>query len=384
VALFCPKLISLDSSTLGALARDVGTNADASRVVELLNDGLLVPYLSGEHITELNQHADQNTRLVRMNFLCSLPHVVSFRSPEGQPILGSYGHLQRAEILALLGNPSLTPDQVIELVKPIGCAGYCSGKELVNANRSPLAYLAYTGAAANQVSQHADVASLNQTFGGATLRRRIRKEHRYKLPDVTELHKFQRAQVTWLLRRLQQLSDPRSQSANQLAEELSRKAFELVTSFYQTTDSGVLNDFLEQHFQIEPERMPSNATFEDAAYEVLFRNQIRRWETLFGYSSGQIYKRIHQNSLPTWIAWREIDRMTRGHGPALGSNIVDAALAVFALYLDNVQVDKRIFDSAGRAATAHPLLSNIQSKMFRTTGRNYQKLYAELERIAKA
>jgi hypothetical protein len=247
-----------------------------------------------------------------------------------------------------------------------------------------LAYLAYTGAAANQVSQHADVASLNQTFGGATLRRRIRKEHRYNLPDVTELHKFQRAQVTWLLRRLQQLSDPRSQSANQLAEELSRKAFELVTSFYQTTDSGVLNDFLEQHFQIEPERMPSNATFEDAAYEVLFRNQIRRWETLFGYSSGQIYKRIHQNSLPTWIAWREIDRMTRGHGPALGSNIVDAALAVFALYLDNVQVDKRIFDSAGRAATAHPLLSNIQSKMFRTTGRNYQKLYAELERIAKA
>ena len=86
--------------------------------------------------------------------------------------------------------------------------------------------------------------------------------------------------------------------------------------------TGRLHSFLEQHFEIDPDRLPSNATFEDAAYEVLFRNQIRRWETLLGYSSGFIYKRVHQNSLPTWIAWRELDRMTRGHGPALGSNIL--------------------------------------------------------------
>lgn len=252
MALIRPKLIALDSSTLGFLARDRLTNAAASHLVDLLNAGPLLPYLSGEHITELNQHADQNTRLARMDFLCSLRLVASFRSPEGQPFLGSYGHLQRAEILALLEKPSLRLHQVIEFVKPIACAGFCSGKEFVNANRSPLAYLAYTRAAANQVSHHADVVSLNQ------------------------------------------------------------------------------------------------------------------------------------NALPTWVAWREIDRMTRGHGPALGSTILDVALAVFALYLESVQVDKRIFDSAGRAATAHPLLSTIQSKMFRTTGRNYQKLHADLQRIANA
>jgi hypothetical protein len=379
LALILPKLISLDSSTLGVLARDFETDPDAGRVLELLNTGRLLPYLSGEHITELNQHADQNTRLTRMNFLCSLRLVASFRSPDGQSILGSYGHLQRAEIRALLEKPSLGLDQVIELVKPVACAGFCSGKEFVSANRRPLGYLAYTGAAADQTSHHADVASLNQTFGGTTLRKRIRKEHRYKLPASAELQKFHRFQVSWLLRRLQELSDPRSQSAGQLAEDLSRKAFELVTSFYQTTDSGRLNDFLERHFEIETDRLPSQATFEDAAYEVLFRNQLRRWETLLGYSSGFIYNRIHQNSLPTWIAWRELDRVTRNHGPALGSNIIDLALAVFALYLDKVQVDKRIFDSAGRTVAAHPLLIDVQSRMFRTTGSNYRKLCAELE-----
>lgn len=277
LVLILPKLISLDSSTLGALARDIDTNPDAGRVLELLNSGELLLYFSGEHITELNQHADQNTRLARMDFLCSLSLVASFRSPEGQPILGSYGHLQRAEIHALLETPSLRLDQVIELVKPIACAGFCSGKEFVSINRSTLAFLAYTGAVTNQVLRHADVASLNQTFGGTTLRRRNREDHRYKLPNAAELQKFHRAQVTWLLRRLQHLSDPRSQSGNQLAKELCRKALELVTTFYQTTDSGRLNDFLERHFEIEPHRLPASATFEDAAYEVLFRSHLQAY-----------------------------------------------------------------------------------------------------------
>jgi hypothetical protein len=382
--LICPKLIVLDSSTLGFLARHQLTNAAARQVVELLNAGPLLPYLSGKHITELNQHADQNTRLGRMDLLSSLRLVASFSSPEGQPIFGSYGHLQRAEIFALLRDPSLTLDQLVKLVKPIACSGCCSGKELVNANRSPLAYLAYTGAAVGQVSHHPDVASLNQTYGGAILRRRIRREHQYKLPDAARLQGFQRAQLNWLLGRLQELRDPRSQSANRLADVLTRKALDLITTFYQGTDSGLLDDLLRQQFEVEPQRLPSNATFEDAAYEVLFRNQMRRWETLLGYSSGFIYKRIQQSSLPTWIAWRELDSLTRNHGPALGSNIVDLALAVFALYLDYVQVDKRIFDSAGRATKKHSLLSTFQSKMFRTTGRNYQKLYAELEGIANA
>jgi hypothetical protein len=159
-----------------------------------------------------------------MNFLSSLRLIASFRSPVGQPIFGSYGHLQRAEIAALLQDPSRTLDSVIELVRPVACSACCSGKELVNANRSPLAYLAYTGAAVSQVSHHANVASLNQTHGGATLRKRIRMEHHYKLPDPANL---QRAQLGWLSGRLQELRDPRSQSANELADELTRKALEL-------------------------------------------------------------------------------------------------------------------------------------------------------------
>jgi hypothetical protein len=138
--------------------------------------------------------------------------------------LVQFGESLPAEISALLRDPLLTPDQVIELVKAITCSGCGSGKELVNANRSPLAYLAYTGAAANAVLHHADVASLNQTFGGATLRRRIPKQDQFKLPDSAQLQKLQKFQLDWLLRRLHALSDPRSRSANVLADEVKQKS----------------------------------------------------------------------------------------------------------------------------------------------------------------
>ena len=188
---------------------------------------------------------------------------------------------------------------------------------------------------------------------------------------MAELHNFQRAQLNWLLGRLESLSDPRSQSANQLADELTKKAFELVTRFFQSPDPGHLDSFLKQHFEIEPDRLPSNATFEEQPTKFSF-------VTKFGAGKHSLDTRL-ASSTSAFIRTRYrlglCGANWTGHGPALGSNIVDLALAVFALYLDYVQVDKRIFDSAGQAATTHRLLLNVQPRVFRTTGSNYEKLY---------
>jgi hypothetical protein len=114
----------------------------ASPVVEFLNAGLFHPYLSSptHHLAESARRSEHS--IGAYEFLCFLPVVISFRSSEGQAVLDSYDRLQIAEIFALLRDPSLTLDQVRELVKPIACSGCCSGKELFSANRSPLAFLA--------------------------------------------------------------------------------------------------------------------------------------------------------------------------------------------------------------------------------------------------
>lgn len=85
--------------------------------------------------------------------------------------------------------------------------------------------------------------------------------------------------------------------------------------------------------------------------------------------------------VPSWIVWRELDRVVRSYGKADDGNLTDLMLAPLALYLEKVQVDGRTFDCARRAKKANPLLSYLQARMFRTTGSGNAKLYSELLKL---
>jgi hypothetical protein len=85
--------------------------------------------------------------------------------------------------------------------------------------------------------------------------------------------------------------------------------------------------------------------------------------------------------VPSWIVWRELDRIIRSYGKADDGNLTDLMLAPLALYLEKVQVDGRVFDCTRRAKKSNPLLSDLQAGMFRTTGSDHEKLYRELEKL---
>src|SRR5258708_6542868 len=163
--LVCPKIIALDSSTWGNLARDLPQSPEAKKVIEFLAEGSLVPFLSGHHILELTQHASEDIRSSRIELICSLHFVACFRSPQGNPIFGRFEHVVESELAALLREPSLSPDEVVERVRPKVYGGFCSGKKLLNGNREPLDYLVKSGHATKFVPIHSKIASLTQALG---------------------------------------------------------------------------------------------------------------------------------------------------------------------------------------------------------------------------
>src|ERR1700747_284428 len=64
-------LVSLDSSTLGNLARETGRNRHADRITALLNSGAVLAFLSFHHLLELHQHSNPEVRLRRRLFQSS-------------------------------------------------------------------------------------------------------------------------------------------------------------------------------------------------------------------------------------------------------------------------------------------------------------------------
>jgi len=72
-----PKYVALDTSTWINLFKR-RTDPDAKDVIDALNSGEIIPYVSFEHVLELVQHSDQNVRLEQLDFsrviqTCRLP-----------------------------------------------------------------------------------------------------------------------------------------------------------------------------------------------------------------------------------------------------------------------------------------------------------------------
>jgi hypothetical protein len=380
MSLLLPKIIALDSSTWGHLARDAPKNSEAKKVIEFLSDGTIVPFLSGHHILELTQHASEEVRRSRIDLICSLRFVACFRSPQGIPIFSRFEHIMETELATLLQEPSLSPREVVSRVRPQVYSGFCSGKELVTQNQEPLAFLVKSARAAEFVPIHADIASLAQTLG-ARQREKIPKPGTYKLRDPQGLLDQLNSQISWLSDRLRATGDAGISPPDRLAQQLIDAVAKIVPKIYSIDGPDPFRTFLVEHFGIEPSRLRKRATFEDVGYEVIFRNRTLFYDHRLGKKPGSIYESIRQEMVPSWIVWRELDRIIRSYGRADGGNLTDLMLAPLALYLEKVQVDGRVFDCARSAKKSNSLLSNLQARMFRTTGSDHEKLYIELDKL---
>jgi hypothetical protein len=108
-----PKYVSLDTSTWIGLFKH-RTDPEVKDILDVLNSGQIICFVSFEHVLELVQYSVLQVRLEQLEFfelikLISFPKPISFPAPwRNSPLCGSYLDLQESEISLLLENPNLT------------------------------------------------------------------------------------------------------------------------------------------------------------------------------------------------------------------------------------------------------------------------------------
>ena len=133
--MICPKIVCLDSATWGNLARDQEKDADAKRLVSILNTGTLIPFITWYHLEEICQHANAAVYDSRVYLFESLRFVAFPQLPQEVGNVGSLIELRNLEISALLENPTSSLDQIVGDVRPEITNGFCSGRNLCESNR---------------------------------------------------------------------------------------------------------------------------------------------------------------------------------------------------------------------------------------------------------
>jgi hypothetical protein len=80
------------------------------------------------------------------------------------------------------------------------------------------------------------------------------------------------------------------------------------------------------------------------------------------------------------MVWRQTNQAMKTLKRAEGSSINDEMIVPFALYVDAVEVDKRVFHCVQQRRSRHPLMDKAASRLF--CSRGLSDLATRLEKLA--
>jgi hypothetical protein len=133
---------------------------------------------------------------------------------------------------------------------------------------------------------------------------------------------------------------------------------------YDTAGADPFRGLVTEVLGIDLSRLPAGASRNDFVLETLFRSRMATHERRMRLPDGAAYKAITRHMLPSLVAWFAFDQPAKSNMPtAEGANMIDFPLAAFALYIDRVQVDKRVLHQAEMAANKNRFLERIHNNL---------------------
>jgi hypothetical protein len=164
-----------------------------------------------------------------------------------------------------------------------------------------------------------------------------------------------------LERRIRQDGDCRNIDPLVAATGLMQESFETIKTPGPTGDR-----FLEQlldNFGVQLDRLPPNPSNEDVGYEGIFVAQMEIHAEQLLRNKTELLKSIKKEAIPSWMVWQEIDRRVRKLKRAEMGNLNDKHICAFGLYVDALNVDKRMAELLRQAAKDHALLRQVHAKV---------------------
>lgn len=369
--MFKPRFICLDTASWGRLARTWKTDNAAQRVLSCFDSGAIIPFVTSSILEELVRHENDDTFAERVRFLRRLPFIAFPKLPEAPTFLGDTLEAREYEMAVLIDHPAAGCDEIIRKVRPNVTDGFSSGRELCERNlewwrvyrRDFAQYL---------LARDADSASISHFFDPRLdPYMKLPEPGKYRVRSKIEIRRMLSERFQTLVKQLKQFGDQRLRDPGRRLASPEKMA----SSFLADIHQGILaidhesGDFLENMLRsagVERGRLPSEATIEDVAYEVTFVGSLRVHERRLSLPAGCLFQIARQESVPSWIVWREVHRAIKRIPKAEGSSQHDAMTVPFGLYVDALETDKRALEAVRQASTKHPAVQAIASRIFRS------------------
>jgi hypothetical protein len=382
-----PRLVSIDTASWGRIAQDLN-DANAKRILRVFDSNRIVPFFTEFHLEELVRHNNDQIFKKRVDLIRSLPFVSFPKRPEPIGNVGNSLEVREREMRLLLDYPDAPHDFIIKEVRPGVINGFCNGIELCRSNLEW--WLFYRKHFASYIlASNADTASICHfpSPGAPDLDAPLPESSQgLALRSKEEVVRLINENVGGLIGQLKADGDRRLLRPDKRLRSAEEMAMSLLYEVHESTSPlhEMKGDFFENLLRsagVERDKLPPKPTYADAIYEAVFVPSLSVHERRLNLPSGALRQFVRQDRLPSWIVWRETNHAMKALKKAEGSSLNDAMVVPFALYIDAVEVDKRVFHCVQKASSRHVLMKRACKRLFRTKG--LRDLADYLERLLK-
>lgn len=351
------RLVALDSSQLGDLARDSlspeqGRRQHARRFQNALTAEAAVPLLCYHHFEELLQHENDAVVARRLSFLRTLPAVAWVRPADGRVGLGTIVDILSAEVRAALADPSLDAEGIRaatrdRLIK-VG-----SGAEAIAPIEAFWRILAEV--ARKRAGRSREIVAITGGDIPAAPELRVSQLTAGTLRDPLEAQRFTVAAQERLAADISARGDRRIADPGGVAEGFWERVRGEALGLYAPFSNPILADLRRRG--IGEDDLAGDPTVGELIELMEYRGKLEVVTEACGLDCTGLRSRSAMHRLPTW----RIERGLRVHGQRrprnAGGDLTDRHLVCLAPYADIVFVDRRTAEDVRRLRAADGDLS---------------------------
>jgi len=371
-----PKIVSLDTATWGLIAKEQSLAVD--RINRIFWSGAVVPFFMDTVIMELLAHGNDNVVKSRIAMIRRLPFVHFMKGCPGHAGVGWLLDLREAEMAVIRDFPNAKSEDVLNIVRSQVTSQFCAGAEFCDRYYSE--WMNTRQLAPLFTSETPEIAAFTQfPLPGVNLRDKIpasSEEIDYR--SFEEFENIVCGQHKWLTHKLKTNGDEKINDPEKAAAKFLREICDDMKGILD--GRGDITEALLAQAGVERSRLPPKPTIDDVGFEYTFVGHLQTHERRLKLPQGTLKQFVRKEQLPSWIVWREVSRAIRRLPKAEASSLNDKMIVPFALYLDGVEVDKRIRNCIREASSTHPLMKITDAHVFRS--KPLKALADHLESIA--
>jgi hypothetical protein len=364
MTLAIPKMVVLDSATLGKLSRDYWDQDACSRdkarsfIARLQYLGVFVTFTL-THVIELLRHGDEQVVQDRLRFLRSIPLIAWLRPYDHGWFPGGIPDLLSRELHAVVHGSAQNWREIVDAVRPeLWETGM--GSEMFVDNDEFWLAIKRESNRLNEKEKY--VASMARTDPGQISDVKLSEVLRLPIRPKEERGAYMRRFAKEMQRQLDQHGDKRFDCSHDVAIDFANSTLQDVKDIDEMGGNLIQN--LLKSVDVPLELVSPERTCGELGELAVYAKRLKMISKSLRPPIELTMRDIPQDTLPSYVLERKLASIQKKTERVSGSDLGDRHIAPLIFYTDGIEVDKRTCEFLNQVRRNEPKLASLMGRFF--------------------